>query len=97
MLGSALLSLSLPKAADPAQVLWLYTQRNPSCRQLSCFLPEGIAEFALEWLPRNSRSHDSMRACHATSLHLWFYAVYLMTSTRFGISVEPDARVGCAP
>src|SRR5690349_4676575 len=69
----------------------------PKCKQMREFARYATTQQRQSWTCRACGYHlhptaDSIFHKSSTSLHLWFYAMYLMTSTRCGISAKQLER-----
>ena len=91
---------------DDACLDWLWRNRFspngedadcPKCQQLTTFTRYQTAQQRQSWTCQSCGHHLHPTAGtifhkSSTSLHLWFYAMYLMTSTRCGISAKQLER-----
>ncbi len=91
---------------DDACLLWLWKNRYaadgihatcPKCAKTTEFARYGTAQQRQSWTCTACGHHLHPTAGtvfhkSSTSLHLWFYAMYLMTSTRCGISAKQLER-----
>jgi transposase-like protein len=91
---------------DDACLEWLWRNRySEDGREAHCPKCDGVREFG-RYATAQQRQSWTCKACghhlhptagtifhkSSTSLHLWFYAMYLMTSTRCGISAKQLER-----
>jgi transposase-like protein len=93
-------------ADDDACLDWLWTNRYaedgehaecPKCEQVRAFKKYATKQQRQSWTCTGCGYHLHPTAGtifhkSSTSLHLWFYAIYLMTSTRCGISAKQMER-----
>ena len=91
---------------DDACLEWLWRNRFaadgehamcPKCEQVRSFRRYATAQQRQSWTCSACGHHlhptaGTIFAKSSTSLHLWFYAMYLMTSTRCGISAKQLER-----
>ena len=91
---------------DASCLEWLWRQRYspdgehaycPKCEQERCFRKYGTAQLKQSWTCTGCGHHvhplaGTIFEKSSTSLHLWFYAMYLMASTRCGISAKQLER-----
>jgi transposase-like protein len=91
---------------DDACLEWLWRARHapdgqhahcPKCDAKTAFKKYGTAQQRQSWTCTACGHHLHPTAGtifhkSSTSLHLWFYAIYLMTSTRCGISAKQLER-----
>src|SRR5256886_15147154 len=91
---------------DDACLNWLWINRYapdgkhtlcPKCQEVREFHRYGTAQRRQSWTCTHCGQHVHPTAGtifhkSSTSLHLWFYAMYLMTSTRCGISAKQLER-----
>jgi len=91
---------------DDACLNWLWTNRYapdgkhtecPVCKEVRMFVRYSTAQRRQSWTCTHCGQHVHPTAGtifhkSSTSLHLWFYAMYLMTSTRCGISAKQLER-----
>jgi transposase len=91
---------------DAACLLWLWRNRHsengthaecPKCEEVREFKRYGTSQQRQSWTCTGCGNHLHPTAGtifhkSSTSLHLWFYAMYLMTSTRCGISAKQLER-----
>jgi transposase len=91
---------------DDACLEWLWRNRHsengvdahcPKCEAMREFRRYGTAQQRQSWTCTGCGHHlhptaDTIFHKSSTSLHLWFYAMYLMTSTRCGISAKQLER-----
>src|SRR5438874_4221818 len=91
---------------DDACLLWLWKTRYsedgthaecPKCKQVREFARYPTAQQRQSWTCTGCGFHlhptaDTIFHKSSTSLHLWFYAMYLMASTRCGISAKQLQR-----
>ena len=91
---------------DATCLEWLWRNRYsedgehaecPKCEQVRCFKRYQTAQRRQSWTCSACGHHIHPTAGtifhkSATSLHLWFYAIYLMASTRCGISAKQLER-----
>jgi transposase len=91
---------------DDACLVWLWRNRYapdgehtlcPACQEIRTFHRYATAQQRQSWTCTHCGQHVHPTAGtifrkSSTSLHLWFYAMYLMTSTRCGISAKQMER-----
>jgi transposase len=91
---------------DDACLNWLWVNRYapdgkhtecPVCKEVRMFVRYSTAQRRQSWTCTHCGQHVHPTAGtifhkSSTSLHLWFYAMYLMTSTRCGISAKQLER-----
>jgi transposase len=95
---------------DEACLVWLWNNRLsadgehahcPKCNELRAFKRYATKQQRQSWTCQHCGHHLHPTAGtifhkSSTSLHLWFYAMYLITSTRCGISAKQLGReLGC--